>query len=277
MSGATARSPTPRTNACVLKTRLLTAAIALPVVLAAIIFAPRWFFTLFIAVLGLIGLYEVGAMTGALSFRGISILLFLGALPMFAFLLGGQPGAWLPAAIIVLMLVLIARVAVEGSEKPIERGALTAIGAPYIGVLYPYFAFLRNRPGGVKLIILMLLLVVASDSGAYFAGRSLGKRKLAPKVSPHKTIEGALGGLLATVVAGLILRTFLEPSWTVAATAVLSALVSILAQLGDLGGSALKRSAGVKDSGWIFPGHGGLIDRTCSLVFAAVFTYYWVK
>jgi phosphatidate cytidylyltransferase len=261
----------------VLKTRLLTAAIALPVVLAAIIFAPNWFFTLFIAVLGLIGLYEVGAMTSALSFRGIAILLFLGALPMFAFLLGGQPGAWLPAAIIVLMLILIARVAIEGTDKPIERGALTAIGAPYVGVLYPYFAFLRNRTRGVELIIVMLLLVIVSDSGAYFAGRSLGQTKLAPKVSPNKTVEGAIGGLAATVVAGLILRPFLEPAWSVVGTAVLSAAVSILAQLGDLGGSALKRSAGVKDSGWIFPGHGGLIDRTCSLVFAAVFTYYWVR
>ena len=262
-----------------LRTRLLTAAIALPILLAAIFFAPNWFFTIFIAALGIIGLYEVGAMTHARSFRGVSILIFLGAIPMFAFLVGGDPGMWVPIIVTVLMLILIARVATADAGQPIvaDSAALTAIGAPYIGVLYPYFAMLRNRPGGITLIVLMLMLAIASDSGAYFVGRSLGRTKLAPKVSPNKTIEGALGGLLLTVAAGLILRPFLEPAWSIVGTAAMAAIVSVLAQVGDLAGSALKRAAGVKDSGWIFPGHGGLIDRTCSLAFAAVFTYYWVK
>jgi phosphatidate cytidylyltransferase len=262
----------------VLKTRLWTAAIALPTVLAVIVLTPDWFFSVFIGALGLVGLYEVGAMTHATSFRGLSILLFLGLVPMVAFLVGGDPGMWVPAAVSVLMLILIVRVATV-SEGPVvaDAGALTAIGAPYVGVLYPYFALLRNRIDGSDLTLLMLLLVIASDSGAYFAGRSLGRIKLAPRVSPNKTVEGALGGLVATVIAGLILRALIEPSWSTGGTALMAAIVSVLAQLGDLAGSALKRSAGVKDSGWIFPGHGGLIDRTCSLVFAAVFTYYWVK
>jgi phosphatidate cytidylyltransferase len=263
----------------VLKTRLLTAAIALPILLAAIFFAPAWFFTVFIGTLGIIGLYEVGAMTHARSFRGISILIFLGVIPMFAFLVGGDPGMWVPIIVALLMLILIAKVATSAASQPIvaDSAALTAIGAPYVGVLYPYFAMLRNRAGGITLIVLMLMLAIASDSGAYFVGRSFGRNKLAPKVSPNKTIEGALGGLLATVAAGLILRPFLESAWSIIGTAAMAAIVSVLAQVGDLAGSALKRAAGVKDSGWIFPGHGGLIDRTCSLVFAAVFTYYWVK
>ena len=261
-----------------LKTRILTAAIALPVVLAMIELAPERVFSLFIFGLGLVGLYEVGAMTHATTFRGIAILFFLGFIPMFAFMVGGDPGIWVPGAIFVLMLILIVRVATT-IDSPIvaEPGALTAIGAPYVGVLYPYFAMLRNRFDGADSTLLVLLLVVVSDSGAYFAGRSLGQRKLAPRVSPNKTIEGAIGGLVATVIAGLLLRLGLEPSWSIAGTACMAAGVSILAQIGDLAGSALKRSAGVKDSGWIFPGHGGLIDRTCSLVFAVAFTYYWVK
>jgi phosphatidate cytidylyltransferase len=94
-------------------------------------------------------------------------------------------------------------------------------------------------------------------------------------VSPHKTVEGAIGGLLACILAGLILRPLLTPRWTVAAAVVMAAVVGVLAQFGDAAGSAFKRVAGVKDSGWIFPGHGGLLDRTCSLVFAAAFTYYY--
>jgi phosphatidate cytidylyltransferase len=263
----------------VLRTRLLTAAVALPILLAAIFFAPNWFFTLFIGVLGIIGLCEVGTMTHARAFRGISILIFLGAIPLFAFLVGSDPGMWVPIVVTVLMMILIVRVATSSIGQPIvvEPGALTAIGAPYVGVLYPYFAMLRNRTGGIALIVFMLMLAIASDSGAYFVGRSLGRTKLAAKVSPNKTVEGAIGGLLSTIAAGLILRPFLEPAWNIGGTAIMAAIVSVLAQVGDLAGSALKRASGVKDSGWIFPGHGGLIDRTCSLVFAAVFTYYWVK
>ena len=120
----------------------------------------------------------------------------------------------------------------------------------------------------------MLLVVIASDTGAYFGGRAFGSHKLAPRVSPHKTIEGAIAGLAASIATGLILRPWLMSQWSIGASALISGIIAILAQAGDLAGSAFKRVAGVKDSGWIFPGHGGLLDRTCSLVFAAVFTYY---
>jgi len=123
----------------------------------------------------------------------------------------------------------------------------------------------------------VILLAVVSDSGAYFVGRYMGKTKLAPRVSPNKTVEGAVGGFVATVVAGLLLFKMMGGRWDLGSVLLFSAIVSILAQLGDLAGSALKRAAGVKDSGWIFPGHGGLLDRTCSLVFAAFFAYYWFQ
>jgi phosphatidate cytidylyltransferase len=103
----------------------------------------------------------------------------------------------------------------------------------------------------------------------------MGRTKLAPSVSPNKTVEGAVGGLIATTVAGWVLFKIIGVSWNLASVLLFSAMISILAQLGDLASSALKRAAGVKDSGWIFPGHGGLLDRTCSLVFALVFAYYW--
>ena len=123
----------------------------------------------------------------------------------------------------------------------------------------------------------MILLAVVSDSGAYFVGRHMGRTKLAPNVSPNKTVEGAVGGLIATVVGGWLLFKLIGGTWDMGRILLFAAMISILAQLGDLAGSAFKRAAGVKDSGWIFPGHGGLLDRTCSLVFALFFTYYWIQ
>jgi len=127
------------------------------------------------------------------------------------------------------------------------------------------------------MLLTVILLAVVSDSGAYFVGRYAGSSKLAPTVSPNKTVEGAEGGLIATIVAGAILYKMIGLNWSFSSALLFAAAVSILAQLGDLAGSALKRAAGVKDSGWIFPGHGGLLDRTCSLVLPLVFAYYWTR
>jgi phosphatidate cytidylyltransferase len=188
------------------------------------------------------------------------------------------PGAWIAALVVfVLMVGLIAPVGIHGPGG-FPRGVLLAvIGAAWVGVLFPYFALLRNGPDGVAMVILMLLLVVASDSGAYFVGRFAGKIKLLPKVSPNKTVEGAIGGLAACVIAAMLLRRPLAPGLPRGALAALAIGIGVLAQIGDLANSAYKRIAGVKNSGWIFPGHGGLLDRTCSLVFAAVLTYYCLR
>jgi phosphatidate cytidylyltransferase len=262
----------------VLTTRLLTAAVALPVLLAIVIFAPDGAFSAFIAILGLWGLYEIAAMTHPRDPGSIVILAILGAAPLFVLLLLGDGGLWIiPVAVIVAMVWLVVAVAIRGPSGGPGGAILTGLGAVYVGVLFPYFAMLRNLRGGIPTIILMLLLVIASDSGAYFVGSAIGRTKLAPRVSPNKSVEGAIGGLLAAIVAGIILRRWLAPGWSIPAAAAISAAIAILAQAGDLAGSAFKRTAGVKDSGWIFPGHGGLIDRTCSLVFAAVFTYYCLR
>ena len=264
-----------------LRTRILTAAVLLPAVLAAVVFAPNWFFTLFIAVLGVFGLYEIAAMTGTLKLVALPLYAVVGGVPLFGLLYGGDAGWVVPTIVILVMLVLIARIAIAGREGAPSVPALAFTGAAYVGVLFPYFALLRNRPGGMNWVIAVVLLAVASDTGAYFVGRSIGRRKLAEHVSPNKTVEGAIGGMIATIAAGLILsRVFsLMPAstWHAAAVIFFSAMISLLAQLGDLACSAFKRAAGVKDSGWIFPGHGGLLDRTCSLVFAMVFTYYWSR
>jgi phosphatidate cytidylyltransferase len=190
---------------------------------------------------------------------------------------GWKPGWGLAALVIIVASVNIWSLANHEPDR-LRRNRFRNIvaAALWVGVLFPYFALLRNSPEGVSTTILMLLLVVASDSGAYFTGKSIGRTKLAPMVSPNKTVEGAAGGLAACVIAAVVLRPWLAPGIRVWSVVFLAVCVGALAQLGDLAGSAFKRIAGVKDSGWLFPGHGGLLDRTCSLVFAAVFTYYYL-
>jgi phosphatidate cytidylyltransferase len=258
----------------VLRARVWTAVVVLPAVLAAVIFLPNRDFLIFIAIVGLWGLYEIAAMTPHLDALGILAIIFGGLTPLLVLLSYGDVGWLLPVAVFLDMMALVVTVGIRGAENVPTGTRRTLQGALWVGALFPYLAFLRNLADGISALVMMLLVVIASDTGAYFGGRAFGAHKLAPRVSPNKTIEGAIAGLAASIVAGLILRPWLMPQWSIGATAVISAVIAILAQVGDLAGSAFKRVAGVKDSGWIFPGHGGLLDRTCSLVFAAVFTYY---
>lgn len=259
-----------------LQTRLSTAAVALPAVLAVVIFAPAAAFTGFIALLAAWALYEVASMTRVDLGRGV-LLAVCGAIPLAALLLTGGGPIALPAIVILAMALLVARVGARGAERISHGKWQVVLGALWVGVSFPYFALLRNGHNGVALTILMFLLVVASDTGAYFFGRTFGRVKLLPKVSPNKTVEGAVAGLAATLIAAIILRPWLTPELAPRSVVFPSLCISLFAQFGDLANSAFKRVAGVKDSGWIFPGHGGLLDRSCSLVFAAAFTYYYFR
>jgi phosphatidate cytidylyltransferase len=138
-----------------------------------------------------------------------------------------------------------------------------ALGTLYCGL--PVFALilLRRQPDGVLLALWAMALVWACDIGAYFAGRTIGGPKLAPRVSPNKTWAGLGGGVVAAGLFGLALHTWAGLPWQLAAA---SPVLAVLAQLGDLYESALKRRAGVKDSGTILPGHGGVLDRLDGLV-----------
>ena len=262
-----------------LRTRVLTALVALPALLAFVLFAPVALFSVFIALITAWGLYEIGAMTSARKPDALAALGVAGCGSGLMVWLAPGRFWFIPVIVIAVMLILVTVVAVGDEEfRPASHGTLlTIMGALYVGALFPYFALLRNRPDGIPVIILVLLLVMASDTGAYFAGSLTGRTKLAPRVSPKKTVEGAIGGLLLSVVAGLILHQPLVSRWSDLWVIAFSAAVAILAQFGDLAGSAFKRCAGVKDSGWIFPGHGGLIDRTCSMVFAIILAYYWAQ
>ncbi len=262
-----------------LQTRLKTVIITLPALLALVTFAPPRVFSLIVIVLAFWALVEIGEMTQVSDGRWVLIALAGGIPVVTETLLAGRAlptGAFICFIVFVLMMMLIVQVSTGGADYATDRALLAVLGAAWVGLLFPYFALLRNGDNGIPLIVLMFSLAFASDTGAYFVGRWAGSIKLMPRVSPNKTVEGALGGLAAALLVGILLRTLLTPWLPVVWVGILSIAVGILAQAGDLANSAFKRMAGVKDSGWIFPGHGGLLDRVCSLLFPAALTYYCV-
>jgi phosphatidate cytidylyltransferase len=148
-------------------------------------------------------------------------------------------------------------------ESSLRRFSAVAFGLLYCSVLLGFLVLLSRQE-----ILVLLSIIWAGDSAAYYGGRALGKHKLAPAISPGKTVEGAIAGMLASVAAGILMGLWLleESATNLFMVAILSALAG---QVGDLVESAVKRSAGVKDSSALLPGHGGILDRLDSLIFAA--------
>jgi phosphatidate cytidylyltransferase len=181
---------------------------------------------------------------------------------------------------IVLLIVIAALLHRLCARRTVTRGladpAIVAFGPLYIGLCLGYLLPTRAMPEGEFLIFALFLITWAADTGAYYAGTSLGRRKLAPSISPNKTVEGLAGGLVAAVLAALLAQAWFLPSWTPMDCAAVAGLVTIAGLLGDLAESAMKRGAGVKDSGSLIPGHGGMLDRLDSLLFTAPVFYYYV-
>jgi len=164
-----------------------------------------------------------------------------------------------------------------GAKDTIKRLAWTLLGCLYLGYFLPHWVLLFRLPHGRSWVLFVLLVVMAGDSVAYFVGNRFGTRKLAPRISPGKTVEGAWGYIAGSIIAGLIGAQFIvhELHWLEAVG--LALCLSILGQVGDLFESWLKRIFVVKDSGSILPGHGGLLDRLDSLIFPAVFTTAYIR
>ncbi|MEO7520472.1 MAG: phosphatidate cytidylyltransferase [Gemmatimonas sp.] len=174
--------------------------------------------------------------------------------------------------------------------KPLAAAATTVLGVAYTGGTLSYIYALRyfnyavGDTAGALVVILPVLLTWASDTGAFFAGRTIGGRKLMPSVSPGKTVSGAIGGIVTTVIVCTIfvhylLRPYASLAFTPAGLLLFGVGISVTAQIGDLAESLLKREAGVKDSGTLFPGHGGVLDRLDSMFFVlpvAFALYGWL-
>jgi phosphatidate cytidylyltransferase len=185
--------------------------------------------------------------------------------------------AHLALAVTVLIFCLFSLLRINDIKVAAGETALFLLGFLYIPLLLSHLVLLREVPLGVQWIFLLLVIVMAGDTAAFYVGSSLGKRKLYPLVSPNKSIEGMFGGLAGSVAGAFLARATFFPQLTPADCVATALLVGLLGQLGDLFESLLKRSCGVKDSGTIFPGHGGMLDRLDSVLFAAPTLYIYVK
>lgn len=153
----------------------------------------------------------------------------------------------------------------------------TALSIFYPSLLAAHFILLRKLDNGVFLLFLVFIIAFAGDIAAFYTGRNFGKRKLLPNVSAGKTIEGSIGSVAGSVIAALVFCHFFLPDISAVNIVIMTLAANILGQVGDLCESTLKRSSGIKDSGAILPGHGGILDRIDSLLFICPFVYYYVS
>jgi phosphatidate cytidylyltransferase len=264
-----------------LKHRVITGAVGVPLIILAIWFGDPWpWFTLLIAAAALAGTYEFYHMV---NFDRREPLIYLGLLWTLALVLSPHyrnPDV-LPIIITATMLIsLICLLYRPSREKAFRNWAWTIVGALYVGWMLSYWLNLRGLEDGRNWVYLAMLTTFANDTGAYFIGRARGKHKLASAISPSKTWEGALGGLICAILAAIIIAIVLNlispftfKYWQII---LLGIIVGLFAQLGDLVESLLKRNMGVKESGNLLPGHGGVLDRFDSLIFVGAVVYYYV-
>lgn len=176
----------------------------------------------------------------------------------------------------ILIGLLCHQVSFASSESRRLSTFVILFGIFYIGYTLGHFLWLRNRSDGALFVFFVLLVTWAGDAAAYYVGKTWGSRPLAPRLSPNKTVEGFLGGLVVAPLAAWLGHVWFFPAVTPIDCLVLGALFTALGLLGDLSESVLKRHAGVKDSGSLIPGHGGMLDRVDSLLLNAPVFYYYM-
>lgn len=272
-----------------LRARLVTAAVAIPLLLALVLAAPAWLFAVVVSAIACVGVLEYMTMAFRQRTRDRVTGVALGGLVILS--AAGGPG---PAVFGALACTLaVGLVSTFWARADFTTGfkdfGVLLIGVLYVGFLLPHFIWLREAsPHGPELVIFLLATVMTGDSGGYFVGRSFGHRKLLPHVSPGKTVEGAVGIVMFSIIGGLAARSLVIPTvnrvagssfamplnWAEILT--LAAVTGVVGQLGDLSESVMKRTYAVKESGWVFPGHGGVLDRIDSLLFPLVVVYYYV-
>ena len=281
-----------------MNSRLLTAIVALPILILSIILPyllpqfpqANWLF-LIIAALALgAGLFEFFSLTKKLELKADAGIAYLGAATFFVVFLLDAPTKAPDLLLLTLALFLILVLITQTFRFQVDFSKmLTGVGVTVLGVLYVAFlgGFLISMRVGftetivphlsTKLIGFFFLIVMGADTGAYYMGKSLGKHKLVPKVSPGKTWEGVVGGLvLSSVFAALASATFF-PELPYKYSIPLAIVMTLVGLFGDLAESAMKRGAGAKDAASILPGHGGLLDRLDSLLFNAPILYYFAR
>ncbi len=276
-----------------MKTRLLTAAVALPILLASIILP--WYFPetvwifVGIAILALAaGLFEFFTLTKKLELKADAAMAFIGAAALVVAFVFDAPTRSPDLLILTMALFIIAVLATQAFrfQKDFSK-LLTGVGVTVLGVFYVVFlgGFLiatrvgfESIPGlSTDLLLFFFVVIFGSDAGAYFTGKAFGKHKLAPAISPGKTIEGLVGGIVAAAAFAALCTYVFFPELPYQFSIPLAIVMAVIGVAGDLVESAIKRGAKTKDAANILPGHGGLLDRLDSLLFNAPILYYFAR
>lgn len=266
-------SPPPVQGRSELSQRVITGVI-LSVVSMAIIWWGVYPFAALVSVFAVVGLrefYRFGERKGLRPGKRLGLVVTLCLIAASTFASETVMNHVLLLGLIVTFSVLLLRP--QERVSPFLDSALTALGIVYVGWFFCYLIHLRKLPSGAALITLLIMATAFTDMGGYFIGRKFGRIKLYPRVSPKKTVEGALGGMLSAVAACSLV------GWNLGIPlihcVIAAVLVAIVGQMGDLFESSLKRDVGVKDSGNALQGHGGALDRFDSLAFAAPIFYLY--
>ncbi len=280
-----------------MKSRLITAAVALPVLIASIIVPPlKLLFVVLAAAAIVVAVYEFWFLARRVGARPDVVVGYAATAALFVvFILN-----WLELLYLIVPLFVAAALSAEMLRgAPFDKMVLS-VGSTVLGVLYVAFLgahLISVRTGfqtvpadpgtflvgdaylshtlSTHLLAYFFLVLMGSDTGAYYAGRAFGRNKLAPGVSPGKTWEGAVGGMLASLAAAALAHFWFFPELRLTAALPLAAVMNVLGVVGDLSESALKRGANAKDAAQILPGHGGFLDRLDSLLFNAPLLYYF--
>lgn len=255
-------------------TRLVAALVGLAVLLPALVLGGNVAVEIIVPLAAALCVLEYAGMAFPDDRAVASAWMLLGAGVVYAAALyvPGAPVAWLGGVVVIATLIFVTLRPGASLEGAADRVGRYLVGMGWIGLL-AFLPLVRRLEHGLAWVFLILVISWLGDTGAYFAGRFFGKRKLYPRVSPKKTWAGAVGGVVAAALGALVVREVAPLGLGLAETVLLAALLCVAGILGDLSESLLKRAFSVKDSGWILPGHGGMLDRIDSLLFVAPLLY----
>jgi phosphatidate cytidylyltransferase len=263
-----------------LAVRVATAAVGAPAIIALLYKGPAWGFYVLVLPATLIGAWELFNMThpGDRVSQGIGVLVTAAASAATYLAAGDARVLVTTLAVVPLAGPLLTLARLGDMQTAALRACAMSMGPLFVGVPLTLMAVLRRDLGGTDgagYVVMAIMFAWFGDTGGYFAGRFLGKRKLYEAVSPKKTVEGSLGGLAGSVLGALLAHFWFLPSLPLSAGVILAIVAGAAGQAGDLGESVLKRSTGVKDSGAIVPGHGGILDRVDALLVTSAVTYLY--
>lgn len=260
--------------------RIIVAAFVVPVVVLIIFAKSPWFFIAIAAAALVMALNEIYSMLEIKKMKAYRILGTAFIIAVLATAAFGLKEIYIIAAAAFFVTACLVAVIAEKNVQEINRFFYTAAPAMYITFLGVFGVKLRLLENGSYFIFMLLFITIICDSGAYFVGSALGRRKLIPEISPAKTVEGAVGGAAVAVIATIIIYFTILPkdilgTYTLAHLAVLSVLMSVVGQTGDIAASVFKRYTGAKNSSNLLPEHGGALDKIDSSMFNAPVLYFY--